>query len=222
MHWYRTSLGRKLVVAATGLVMVLYVAGHMAGNLSEYRGPDAINAYAETLHAFPVFLWAIRLVLLAVFVLHVWFAVQVRLEDRHARPRKYVEKRHIRTTRAARAILWSGVLLGLFVVYHLLHFTAGVIDPHTFSLRDAEGRHDVFTMVIRSFRRPVPAFLYTAAMGVLLLHLYHGIQSVFQSLGWNDRHFLPIVEKAGRWAACLLALGFASIPLSIFFGLFGG
>lgn len=224
MQWYKSSLGKKYIMAVTGLFMVLFVVAHMFGNFTIFAGADGINAYAHHLRAIPPVLWLFRAVMLAVFVVHIWFGVNLYLENKSARPIEYAMKKNERTSFSARTMLWTGLLLGAFIVYHLLHFTLHVaISPDIAAgvgtNIDELKRPDVFKMVVLSFRTFIVSFFYLAAMIILLLHLAHGIQSFFQSLGANNDRTLPVIEKLGRGVAFVLMLGFALVPISIFFGM---
>jgi succinate dehydrogenase / fumarate reductase cytochrome b subunit len=219
MHWFQTSLGKKYIMAVTGLGMVGYIVIHLIGNLSIYAGPGAINAYAEKLHQLPPLLWSFRLVLLSLFLAHICTGVILYLENRRARPVGYARKTNVKTSYPSETMIWSGLLLGLFVVYHLLQFTFRVTNPGISHLIDASGRPDVFAMVALSFTRVPISMGYIAAMVILLSHLYHGIQSLFQSLGMNTGKTQPFIEKSGRAVALLLILGFASIPITFLFAI---
>jgi succinate dehydrogenase / fumarate reductase cytochrome b subunit len=219
MQWYSTSLGKKFIMAVTGLVMVGFILVHMIGNFTIFAGADGINAYAEHLHAIPPLIWAFRLVMLIALGLHIWTGISLYLENKAARPVEYARKRNERTTFSAQAMIWTGLLLGAFIVYHVLHFTVRATNPEISHFVDTVGRNDVFAMVVLSFQQFFPAALYAAAMIVLLLHLYHGIHSFFQSLGLTRDDTLPRLELGGRGVAFAVMVGFLLIPLSIFFGL---
>lgn len=223
MQWYKSSLGKKFIMAVTGLMMVLFVIAHMFGNFTIFGGADGINAYAAHLRAIPPLLWIFRAVMLAAFVVHIWMGISLYLENKAARPVEYAMKKNQRTSFSARTMVWTGVLLGVFVVYHLLHFTTHVaISPDIAAGVGANfdplERPDVFKMVVLSFNQALVAVVYLAAMIILLLHLAHGIQSFFQSLGASNDQTLPVLEKVGRGVAFVLMLGFVLVPLSIFFG----
>ncbi len=220
MHWYQTSLGKKYIMAVTGLGIVGYAIVHMIGNLSIYAGPGAINAYAEKLHQLAPLLWSFRLALLTLFIAHICTGVFLYLENRKARPVGYACKNNVRTSFPAETMIWTGMLLAAFVVYHLLHFTLRVTNPDISHVVDTFGRPNVFAMVALSFNKASISLAYVFAMIVLLLHLYHGIQSIFQSLGWNNDRTLPVIEKGGRAVAFMLLAGFASIPVAFLFGIY--
>jgi succinate dehydrogenase / fumarate reductase cytochrome b subunit len=219
MHWYQTSLGKKYIMAITGLGMVGFVIVHMIGNLTIYAGPDAINTYAEKLHLLVPLLWSFRIVMLALFLAHICTGTLLYLENRKARPTGYTCKANVKTSFPAETMIWTGLLLGAFVVYHLLHFTLRFTNPDISNFVDTLGRPNVYEMVALSFARISISIAYVFAMAVLLLHLYHGIQSIFQSLGLNTARTLPPFEKSGRAVAFVLLLGYASIPVVFLFGI---
>ncbi|MBE0598031.1 MAG: succinate dehydrogenase cytochrome b subunit [Desulfuromonadales bacterium] len=223
MQWYTSSLGKKYFMAVTGLMMVLFVVAHMFGNFTIFAGADGINAYAAHLRAIPPLLWIFRLVMVGVVLLHIWLGVNLYLENKAARPVEYAMKKNERTSFSARTMVWTGLLLGAFIIYHILHFTTHMaispgIAAGVGANFDPLNRPDVFKMVVSSFNSFGIALIYVAAMVVLLLHLAHGIQSFFQSLGATNDRVLPVFEKWGRGVAFVLMIGFVLVPISIFFG----
>jgi len=214
-----STIGTKTVVAVTGVVLVLFVVGHMLGNLQIYLGPDAINSYAEFLKSKPGPLWMIRMGLLAALLLHIGGIVKLTLANKRARPVAYAQKKPVQSTLASRTMAYSGAILLAFIVYHLLHFTIGVTNPEHFHLKDAMGRHDVYSMTILGFQQPLVALSYIIAMGLLGMHLGHGVASLFQSTGLRNPQFLPTIELIGRIIAVLVVLGNISIPLAALLGL---
>lgn len=221
MRWYKTSLGKKFIMAITGLLMVLFVVAHMLGNMSIFGGPGGLNGYAEHLRAFPPALWAFRAVMALAFVVHIWMGISLYLENKAARPVTYVRKRNDKTTFSALNMIWTGIILGVFVIYHLLHFTLHAI-PGVVTGEDAMGRFDVFSMVASAFHKFPVMSIYVVAMIVLLLHLRHGIQSFFQSLGLTNDSTQPPLITGGRWVAGVVAIGFLIIPILIYFKAIGG
>jgi succinate dehydrogenase / fumarate reductase cytochrome b subunit len=209
-------------MAITGLLMVVFVIAHMLGNMSTFGGENGLNAYAEHLRAFPPALWAFRGVMVLAFLVHVWMGFTLYLENKAARPVAYARKVNAITTFSAQTMIWTGIILGAFVVYHLLHFTIHAFNPEFNALTDAEGRFNVFAMVVSAFNQFPVTFIYVAAMVVLLLHLRHGIQSFFQSLGLTNHGTQPALITGGRWVAGVLAIGFLAIPVLIFFKAIGG
>jgi len=214
----RSSIGKKAVMAVTGLILFGFVLAHLAGNLLVYLGPDALNAYADKLRHMGPLLWALRAGLLATVTAHLWLAIVLTKENRSARPIPYAVLRSAQTTASARTMMVSGLLVTAFLIYHLLHFTFRVTHPDLSHRVDALGRHDVFAMVVLSFHDPRLALSYVAAMGLLCAHLHHGVASWLQSLGLNNERLLPAIERAGRLTAWLIFLGYVSIPIAVLAG----
>jgi len=214
---YRSSLGKKYVMAVTGFLLFLFVIVHMAGNLQVYLGPNAMNAYADLLKSKPVLLWTARAGLFLIAVLHIISALQLAAENRAARPQNYAEGKPIATL-ASRTILLSGLIIFAFIVYHLMHFTLGVTNPDFMELHDPLGRHDVYNMVIDGFRSPYVSLFYIISMGLLCLHLSHGVSSLFQSLGIRRTSTLATFNQFARVAALLVFIGNCSIPIAVLVG----
>ena len=214
---YRSSLGKKYIMAITGLLLFLFVIVHMAGNLQVFIGPDAVNAYAALLKSKPALLWAARAGLFIAAVLHILTAVQLAAENRAARPQPYAVGKPI-ATYAARTILVSGLVILAFVVYHLMHFTFGVTNPEFMEMHDALGRHDVYRMVIDAFRNSWVSVFYIVSMALLCLHLSHGVSSTFQSLGMRRSSSLAAFNRFAQVSAIVVFIGNCSIPISILAG----
>ncbi len=217
MRLLSNSVGRKVLMGVTGLFMLLFVVVHLLGNSSIFAGPDGINAYAEKLHALGPFVWAFRLFMVAVLVLHVIFGVLLTLENWGANPQKYAVKKMLKATFASETMIWTGLLLLSFIIYHLLQFTVRV-TPDVVLSNDAKGRFDVFTMVRDSLRIVPIALIYIAAMVTLFLHLSHGIQSLFQSVGLNNDKTLPQYSALGKVLSVLFLVGYSAIPVLILAG----
>jgi succinate dehydrogenase cytochrome b subunit len=215
---YHSSLGKKYLMAITGLALFLFVIVHMAGNLQVYLGPEQMNAYADLLKSKPTLLWTARIVLFVIAVIHIVSALQLAAENRAARPQPYTEGKPIATL-ASRTILLSGLIIFAFVVYHLMHFTFGVTDPSFLELHDPLGRHDVYTMVVEGFRNPFVSAFYIVSMGLLCLHLSHGVSSLFQSLGIRRKSTVGALNRFARIAAVIIFIGNCSIPIAILTGL---
>jgi succinate dehydrogenase / fumarate reductase cytochrome b subunit len=217
-------VGRKAVMAGSGLLMVVFVAGHLLGNSTIYWGAAGINAYAEKLHAlFPV-VWGYRAVMVGVVSLHIFFGIQLSLQNSSAKPQGYAVRMSRRATFGGRSMIWTGLIVGGFLLYHLLHFTFQVTNPETSAVGhlDSMGRPDVFHMVVGSFQKAIISLIYAGALTALAFHLSHGIQSIFQSLGLNNDRTLPVIEKTGKAAAVLLYAGYIAIPLIILIGIVKG
>jgi succinate dehydrogenase / fumarate reductase cytochrome b subunit len=214
----RSSLGKKTVVALSGVILIGFVIMHLAGNLLVFRGPDALNAYAQKLRHLGPWLWVARVGLIAAAIAHVVASVLVTIENRRARPIPYAVQRTAKTTLGARTMALSGLLLLAFLVYHLLHFTFRVTHPEISHATDAAGRHHVYAMVVLSFQDLRLSLAYVAAMALLCLHLGHGIASTGQTLGLLTERTLPAAEWIGRIAALAVFIGYVSIPLAVLAG----
>jgi len=214
-----SSIGRKWVVALTGIVLVLFVIGHMLGNLSLFLGQNAINSYAQFLQGLGEILWLVRIVLLTCVVLHIWFTITLWHENMRSRPQKYAVKNDLGTTVYARLMRISGLTVLAFVLYHLAQFTWQYFTPETRTGVDAEGRHDVYRMVITAFECPFVSGFYILAVGLLGMHLSHGVASLFQTLGITTEKMRPVFERGGLILAWVVFLGFASIPTAVLLGL---
>lgn len=214
---YRSSIGKKYIMAVTGFVLFLFVVGHMLGNLQVYLGPEPMNAYAAFLKSKPTLLWAVRAGLLLVALLHITSAVQLAAENRNARPERYAEGRPIASF-ASRTILVSGLIVFAFVIYHLMHFTFGVTNPEFMQLEDPNSQHDVYRMVVLGFSNGWVSSFYLISMGLLCLHLSHGLSSMFQSLGIRSNANLRLVTGFARVSALIIFIGNCSIPISILAG----
>ncbi len=218
MRLFSDSIGRKAVMAVTGLLMVLFVVGHLLGNLTIFAGPNGINSYAEHLHALPPVVWGTRIVMGLAVIFHIILSIQITLENWAAKPDKYAVKKSLRATFASKNMIWTGVLLGAFIVYHLLHFTFRV-TPNLVLGTDALGRFDVYTMVVLSLAGALIGIIYIAAMAALFLHLSHGVQSLFQTLGLSTAKLLPKYGTFGTVLSGLFFAGFAAIPAVILVGI---
>ena len=217
--FYQSSIGKKYVVAVTALLLILYVLGHLAGNLQIYLGQDRINAYAKFLHDLGPILWVVRAILLAAFVIHIVATIQLAQENRLAKPQKYAVTGYQRSTMASRTMIVSGLIVLCFVIYHLLQFTLQVTDPEFREVHDSIGRHDVYRMLILGFRHPLVSLFYVIALFLLTTHLSHGFASVVQTLGINNRKIANFVSTGGQTLAWVVFAGYISIPATILLGI---
>lgn len=207
-----SSVGKKVIMAVTGLIWVAYLITHMLANLLVFQGPEKINAYSAFLHGTGGALWAARLVLIAALVLHVLAAAQLADRRHEARPVRYAAGREPQaSTFAARTIRWGGALILLFLVYHILHFTVGSAHP---SFAEANPYSNVAT----GFRNPVVVVLYLIAVAVVGLHLYHGVWSSGRSLGMSPPSPWPLRRNLAAMLALLIWLGFSVIPIAVYAG----
>jgi len=214
-----SSVGRKLVMAATGQLIFLFVIVHVLGNATIYFG--WLNAYAAHLHALPPLIWSFRIGLIILFIFHIFYGIVLTLENNKAKPESYVMRNDLSATVAGRNMVWSGAVIGSFLIYHLLHFTIQVTNPSFAAARhlDSLGRPDVFTMVVKSFQNFGIASVYLLSMTALWLHLSHGIQSSFQTWGLASEKGLPIITRIGAIVAVILFLAYIAIPVVIAAGI---
>jgi len=206
-QFWEASVGKKVVMALTGVILFGYLVGHMAGNLQVLAGAARINDYARFLHGSPVLLWSVRALLLISLVLHVIAAVQLEVAKRRARPVGYARKRDVGSL-ASRTMIWSGIVILAFVVYHLLHLTAGTVHPSFVEL-------DVHHNLVTGFQETGAAAAYVIAMIFLALHLYHGLWSMFQSVGVSHPRYTPVLKRGAIVVSIVLAFGFALIPVLV-------
>jgi len=206
-----STLGKKILMAVTGIILFGFVVGHMLGNLQIYLGEERLNHYAELLQANKPFLWTFRSVMLFCVGVHIIAAVQVWLRNRAARPVKYKVFRPPAVDYAARTMVWSGPILVLFITYHLLDFTVGTANPNFV-------RGEVFQNVVASFSNPVIAIFYMAANLLLAFHLYHGLWSLFQTFGWDHARFGWVRRALAVVFSVLIGAGNISIPLAVLTG----
>jgi succinate dehydrogenase / fumarate reductase cytochrome b subunit len=207
-RFYRATIGKKIVMAVTGLILTGFVIVHMAGNLGIVGGAEKFNHYAELLRTSMPLLWAARLVLLASVVLHIRAALQLYALKAAARPVAYAKKAHRGATFASRFMIWSGYALAAFIVYHILHFTTGTAHPEFI-----EG--NVFHNVTSAFKNPAIAGIYIVSMGFLYLHLSHGLFSFTQSLGLSHPRYTRIAKVLATTLAVIIAAGFAAVPIAV-------
>lgn len=220
VRFYEAPIGKKAVMAVTGLVLFGYVVAHLLGNLQIYGGPDMINNYAAMLHNPKVAgaLWAARLILILCVVLHIIAATQLVLQNRAARPVSYYKKTDVPTSYAARTMIWSGIIIAAFVVFHVLHLTVGAI-PGLPAEEIAANEPNARANVIHGFQNPAVSGFYILAIILLCMHLYHGIWSMFQSVGLSHPKYTPGLKRGAAIIAILLAIGYISIPVSVMTGL---
>ena len=213
-------------MALSGCALFLFVIAHLLGNLQIFLGPEALNRYGHFLQTTPELLWPARLGLMALVVVHIVCAAKLTAEHRAARPVPYAQHEIVAASYASRTMMMSGLILAAFIVYHLLHFTVmapGVnLTGRDFAARpafaDVQGRHDVFKMMIVGFHQPVVSGFYLVAMGLLCLHLSHGVSAMFQSLGWKDRRYGPFLDRSAQAVALVVFLGYSSIPVAVLLG----
>ena len=236
---FTSSIGKKLLMAVTGLILIGFVTGHLVGNLQIFLHPDKINGYAHFLQSLGPVLWGIRLFLLVCVTIHIWAAVALTLESRAARgPNEYAVKKWVNATVASRYMRLTGLVVLAFLIYHLAHFTLGVAQPENFKTKIAEWTmredarefglplaakgdvvHDIYSMVFLGFANPVVSIFYIVAVGLLSLHMLHGIDSLFQTIGWRSAKWSCNLRKIAVVYCLLYFLGNLAIPGAILTGL---
>jgi succinate dehydrogenase / fumarate reductase cytochrome b subunit len=218
--FYRSSVGKKMIVAITGIILILFVIGHLLGNLQIFLGPDWINSYSQHLRDLGPLLWMIRIFLLLTVAVHIYVTIQLAIQNRRSRPEPYIDKEHVKATFASRHMVMSGLIVLAFIIYHLAHFTVRVTDPRFGLLKtDPLNRYDVYSMMVYGFQNYLVSGFYMLGLFLLALHLSHGSSSFFQSLGLNDKKLAPRLAVGGRIFAWLLFVGYTSIPVAVLLGL---
>ena len=214
-----STVGKKIMMALTGQLLVIFIIFHIAGNSTIFF--HGLNAYVTALYKLPLFVWGGRLVLLLAFVFHIWYGTILKLENHGAKPEPYAVTRYRSATFAGRNQIWTGVIVAVFLIYHLLQFTFQVTNPASAADThpDALGRPDIFMMVVQSFRHIGISGIYILSLAALGLHLLHGIQSSFQTWGMSNDRTLPVMEKTGTAASVLLLVWYCAIPLAVVAGI---
>jgi succinate dehydrogenase / fumarate reductase cytochrome b subunit len=218
MRILNSSVGRKILMSITGQLLIVFVLIHLIGNSTIFFGPNGINAYAEHLHSLPPLVWGFRLFMLAAIAVHICYGIQLTLENKAANPGAYAVKRQLKASFASENMIWTGVALLAFIIYHLLQFTVHATPDIVVGL-DAANRTDVFRMVVTSFSSGLISVLYAVAMVMLFLHLSHGIPSFLQTMGWNNEKTIPVFGTGGKVIAAFLMLAYISIPAVILVGI---
>ncbi|MCB0353815.1 MAG: succinate dehydrogenase cytochrome b subunit [Bdellovibrionales bacterium] len=226
LHFYRSTIGKKVIVAVSGLSLLLFVVGHVTGNLKAFGGIDPngqphLDAYAHFLRTagselfgYGGLLWIARIGLLLMLVLHVTAIIQLQALNAKARPVQYRQKQHRASSFAARYMFVGGLILFAFIIYHLLHFTTGTLHN---SFIEGQVYHNVYI----AFQNPLILVIYTIAMIALGFHLFHGTWSLFQTLGIDSPDKNTILRAVATVLACLVAVGFLAVPYAMFFGILG-
>lgn len=228
---FGSSLGKKYIMAVTGLLMFLFVVGHLVGNLQIFLGPESINRYGHFLQNLGEGLWIIRFSLLAIIGLHIWAAIKLSAENKAARPIAYGEYKPVGSSYASRTMLMSGLIILAFIIYHLLHYTV-LVKSLNLTDRDFHDaaffepikgtvgleRHNIYKMMIVGFSNPLVSAFYALGVGLLCLHLSHGVSAMFQSLGWKNKIYGPCLDKGARVISWLIFFGYISIPVAILLG----
>ncbi len=222
VRFVTSSIGRKVIVAITGACLLLFLLGHLIGNLTIYGGPEWINSYAYGLHAMPVWLlWGIRLAVAALFIIHIWLTAQLKLENNAARE-PYQCKNTITATLSSRYMIYTGLTVAAFLIYHLLQYTIRIGYPecqYSTTIGGETPAFNVYQMVVDGFSNGWCSAFYIIAVVLLFSHLRHGVQSIFQSVGLNSRKIRPLYNFIAIAYATVVCGGFISIPVAVLLGI---
>jgi succinate dehydrogenase / fumarate reductase, cytochrome b subunit len=214
VRFYRAAIGKKVVMAVTGLIGIIFLITHVIGNLLAFRGSEALNSYSAFLKSTGELLWVVRVVLIAAVILHVIAAYQLTMQNRSARPISYTRREPQVSTLASRTMRWGGALLLIFIIVHILHFTTGTIRPTGLFTPD-----DVYGNVVGSFRIWWVSLFYIVAMIALAAHIYHGGWSSVRTIGFAQPSDNPLHRRVALALALLLWLGFTAIPVAVLIGI---
>ncbi len=230
--YLRSTILSKTVMAVTGAFLILYLIIHVAGNLLIFIGKDAVNGWSEFLHSLGPLLWVFRILLILSAILHIITSIKLKVENWQAKPQRYAVRTYLKAKLTSRTMIWTGITILIFVVYHLLHFTFRVTNPehyypdiyqpHNAVSSVLLERFDVYKMIVLGFKNPIISIVYIIGVILVGFHLDHAIQSMFQTLGYNQKHYFPTLQKCSTIFAIILVLCYISIPISILLGLVGG
>jgi len=210
-------IGKKIFLGFSGMVLLGFIIGHLIGNLSVFAGADAINSYAYFLHNNKILLYTARIFLLIMLIMHVYFSISLTLESKNAREKDYLYKQNLSATFASRTMIYTGVIILVFLICHLLHFTFGVFNPDFYGIPDEKNRFDVYFMLIRNFSDGFISLAYIASLLCLGIHLSHAFFSVCQTFSIINTH--DAIHKARRIsmiASIIIIIGYILIPFTIF------
>ena len=210
-------------MAGSGAALFLFVIAHLLGNLQIFLGPEQINRYGHFLQSTPELIWPARIALLILVLVHIVSAIKLSQQNKAARPVAYQNYQVVAASYASRTMLMSGLIVLAFIIYHLLHFTVQVqyvnLTGKSFvDFTDPQQRHDVYKMMVVGFSNKLVSLFYVIGVGLLCLHLSHGVSSMFQSLGWKNKQYGSFLDKFARVISWALFLGYISIPIAILAG----
>lgn len=216
--YWNSSIGKKLVVAVTGLAMVLFLAGHLTGNLLIYAGKEAFDEYAKFLHeaGHGALIWVARVGLIVVLVLHVWATILLTRENKAAR-KEYEYKSTIQATKSSRIMIWSGLTVLAFIVFHILHFTVRT-NSHLAEIAKESPYEMVIAGFSGGFLQTLVVLFYVVAITLLCSHISHGVASMFQTLGFRSKKSASLIQRISLGYAAVIWVGFVSIPVAILLG----
>lgn len=224
LKFLTSTLGRKYIMGITGFGLVAFIIIHMLGNLQIFLGKDVLNHYAVLLKSSAELLWAFRIGLVALIVLHIAAAISLARDNRKARPAGYDAEGTVQASYASRTMIWSGLIIVSFAIYHILHFTAKVTHPQYHgaefkTMLDGKEVVDVYAMVVHGFSNPWISAFYILAVGLLCIHLSHGVSSMFQSLGLMTRNNQIFLKPAAKGLSAIIFLGMSAVPVAVLFNI---
>ncbi len=215
MSYLFSSVGKKYIMALTGIPLILFVTIHMIGNLQIFLGANAINKYAATLQNLGGLLWVARGSLIMLFLAHAFFSATLQIQNTMARPIGYKKNDTIVATFSSRTMIYSGLIIVAYLVFHIMHFTTKSVDVSFMALVDDQGRHDVYQMMILGFSNIYVCIAYFVAIFLLASHLKHGASSFFQSLGLNNPKYNCLTKCVGPVIAIIVFIGYGIVPLAV-------
>ena len=218
LRLFTSTLGKKFLMAITGAGLLLFVIGHLVGNLQIFLGPESINRYGHFLQTTPEILWPSRIGLLAFVIIHIWTSISLTIENRAARATGYEVKELVAASTASRTMIWSGLIIFTFVCFHLAHYTLLVVHPEYRDLQDTHGQHDIYRMMVFGFSNCWVSGFYVLGIGLLCIHLSHGTSAMFQSLGLKNAAYECVIDRLAKVMAILIFLGYISIPVGVLAG----
>jgi succinate dehydrogenase / fumarate reductase cytochrome b subunit len=217
LKFANSSIGKKFVMAVTGLSLILFLLVHLAGNLTLFISEELFNGYVNTLDLVKPLIRVVEVILALVFIFHIYNGAKLWFENKKANPIKYkVNASSENSTFSSRWMIWTGGIVFIFLVTHLSTLW------YAFNFGSHGADHSYYSIVMDWFTYPVYVLFYVIAMVLLGFHLNHGFQSAFQTFGWTHKKYTPVIEKIGTLYAIVMAVGFASIPIYFFISSLGG
>lgn len=214
-----SSVGYKIIIAATGVALIGFVVVHMLGNLQIFFGADALNAYAKKLKDLGTLLWVARSGLIVAFIVHIAATIRLTIKNRQVSGSRYAGRRYQASSVASRSMIWTGLAVLLFVAFHLTHFTFGWVQPAAFDSVDSEGRHDVYAMVVAGFENWLIALFYIVALILLAMHLSHATFSLLRTLGGRVGNESTWARRAAIATSVVIIVGFIVVPVAVVLGI---
>jgi len=209
------TVGKKVLMAVTGIDVIGFVVIHLIGNLQIFIGQEQLNNYAKTLQNMGALKWAFRIFIATVFLIHIWKGIVLWLENKKARPVSYSKNNTIEASLSSRTMIYTGALTFFFVAYHLMHFTLLTANPEYQTIPLYNGQFDVYSMIIMGFSEPVISVLYIVFVALVGFHLSHAFSSFFQTLGLNNTTIMPKLKLFSNLFGTIIFLAYASIPVAV-------